>query len=187
MSEKTYAYGPLVGFQSEKAAQVSAAFLKLAGGRMDKLKLIKFLYLFERESVRKRGRPAFYDEYYSLKDGPICSSALNGINGNLGKVWNNYLQKNGRQDVYKTETENDDRISKSDYEIIKELWVQFGAMTASQIRNWTHDNCPEYTEVMSGRKPITMRQIAEALDIENASSVEIAVEEFRSLSSVTAA
>jgi hypothetical protein len=36
-------------------------------------------------------------------------------------------------------------------------------MTASQIRQWTHDNCPEYTEVTSGRVPIAYREIYQAI------------------------
>jgi len=51
------------------------------------MKLIKLIYLSERESVRSRGRPMIFDEFYSLKDGPISLNALNGINGNtdIGK------------------------------------------------------------------------------------------------------
>jgi uncharacterized phage-associated protein len=81
----------LLGFRSRKAAQVSALFLARESGRMDKLKLIKLLYLTERESMAVRGRPIFYDEFYSLKDGPICSTALNSLNGELDKdIWSNY-------------------------------------------------------------------------------------------------
>ena len=145
----THAYEALVGFRSEKAAQVVAYFLNLAGGRLDKLKLVKLLYLLERESVRTRGRLALYDEYYSLKHGPVCSSALNGLNFDLDeKVWSRYIAKVGRQDVYKVSgltAEDFDEISASDAEILDQLWKQFGHMTSSQIRNWTHDNCPEYT------------------------------------------
>jgi uncharacterized phage-associated protein len=184
MAASAYAYGPLVGFQSEKAAQVAAKFVELSGGRMHKLKLIKLLYLFERESFRKRRRPAFYDEYYSLKDGPICSNALNGINGGLGGEWANYIHKDGRRDVFRVADAKYDRISNSDMDIITSLWKDFSEMTASQIRAWTHDNCPEYTEITKGRKPITVLQIAEALEIEDATSVEREIEEFRRLSSL---
>lgn len=178
-----YAYSSLVGFQSEKAAQIAAKFLELAGGRMDKLKLIKLLYLFERESFRKRGRPTLYDEYYSLKDGPICSSALNGLNSALDGAWGKNVVKNGRKDIFRASDARDDRISRSDMDIIEDLWARFHGMTASQLRNWTHLNCPEYSEVKSGRKPITVRQIAEALEILDTDAVERSVEEYRSFQS----
>lgn len=181
-NDLSLAYSPLVGFQGEKAAQVSAKFVERAGGRMDKLKLIKLVYLFERESFRRRRRPALYDEYYSLKDGPICSSSLNGINGDLGPIWSQYIQKDGKKDIFRSDSAKDDRISASDAEIIDDLWNQFCNMSASQIRNWTHDNCPEYTEVPQGRKPITVRQLAEALEISDVDAVEREIDEFRSLS-----
>ena len=40
-------------------------------------------------------------------------------------------------------------------------------MTASQIRNYTHDNCPEYTET-EGRVPISYKQILNAVGAEDA-------------------
>jgi len=62
----------LVGFESRKAAQAAAYFTGLSKSRIDKLKLIKLIYLSEMESIDKRRRPMFFDEFYSMKAGPIC-------------------------------------------------------------------------------------------------------------------
>jgi uncharacterized phage-associated protein len=78
-------YAPLVGFESRKAAQISAYFADKEGGSIEKLKLIKLIYLAEREFVKRHGLPMLYDEFFSLKDGPVCSSTLNGINGSIDK------------------------------------------------------------------------------------------------------
>ena len=50
----------LIGFQSEKAAQIAAYFAVLSGGQIEKLKLIKLMYLADREKMRQFDRPMFY-------------------------------------------------------------------------------------------------------------------------------
>jgi hypothetical protein len=42
----------------EKATEAAAKFLKLRGGRMSYLKLIKLLYLLDREALLRWGRPS---------------------------------------------------------------------------------------------------------------------------------
>ncbi|MFZ2103868.1 MAG: Panacea domain-containing protein, partial [Roseiarcus sp.] len=85
-------YEPLVGFRSEKAAQIAAYFLAKSGHAAEILKLTKLLYLAERESIRVRHRPMMFDEYYSLPHGPVCSCAMNGLNGRIDKnTWHKYI------------------------------------------------------------------------------------------------
>jgi uncharacterized phage-associated protein len=156
-----FAYKPLVGFRSEKAAQIAAYFLNKSDGTLEKLALIKLIYATEQESIRVRNRPIIYDEYYSLKDGPICSNALNAINGDIdAEIWAKYIQKNDRRNVtlVKGSAADLDQLSKSDIKILEEVWSRLGGKTATQLRAWTHSptNCPEYTEVTIGRIPISL-------------------------------
>jgi uncharacterized phage-associated protein len=162
---------------------IAGFFARRNGFRIEKLKLIKLLYLIERESIDIRGRPMIYDEYYSIKTGPICSNSLNGIDGRLDKdIWFHYLDKDrgnylrGRRAV---EGELDE-LSESDKEIVEAVWQRFGGMTASEIRNWTHRHCKEYTEVKAGRLPISCRSIAVALGFSDADEIEARVIEYRS-------
>ncbi len=183
-----YAYSPLVGFKSEKAAQISAFFLLRSGGEIEKLKLIKLMYLSERESVIRRGRLIIFDEYYSLKDGPICSSALNAINGGIDKdVWSKYIHKDGRKNIYLVSgcsQDSLDRLSEYDIDILSSIWEQFGWMSASQIRNWTHDNCPEYIEIEKGRLPISLNSMAQSVGLDPADDLEKSVAEYRAMEAV---
>jgi uncharacterized phage-associated protein len=183
-----YAYAPLIGFRSEKAAQICAFFLLLSGGAIEKLKLIKLVYLSERESVSRRRRPIVFDEYYSLKNGPICSNTLNGIDGGLDQpIWGKYLQKDGRKDIYiaaGVALDGLDQISNGDIDILNSIWKQFGWMTSSQIRNWTHKNCKEYVEVEKGRLPIMLNEMASAIGLEDTAEPDKIVSEYRNLQSV---
>ena len=44
-------------FNERRATEAAARFLKLRGGRMSYLKLIKLLYLLDREALLRWGRP----------------------------------------------------------------------------------------------------------------------------------
>lgn len=159
-----------LGFDHSKSVQVVAFFVRKAGGMADKLKLVKLLYLAERLSFRKRGKPMNFDSYFSLPHGPIGSSALNGMDGLLDdSAWEAVHQADNRQDVTLVEDVSEDRLSRADRVILDEIWGEFGHMTASQIRNWTHLHCPEYVEVDEGsRLPIDISEILRVVGVPDA-------------------
>src|SRR2546430_9961324 len=87
---------PLIGFRTRKAAQICAYIALKSGGIIEKLKLIKLVYLSERSFLGSYRTPMLFDELYSLPHGPICSSTLNGINGAVhDEVWSEYIARNG--------------------------------------------------------------------------------------------
>ncbi len=162
MSELSW---PIVGFSTEAAAQASALFARENGGKIEVLKLMKLMYLSERESVRVRGRLMFNDEHYSLPHGPICSGVLNGINGRSERpIWKQYVVR--ERQIVSSLSDDTDYLSRSDMQIIRQVWVTYGWMSVSQIRNWTHENCDEYTELNSGRMRISISEMAEAVGID---------------------
>lgn len=158
---------PLVGFKSRKAAQICAHFAVLNGGHIEKLKLIKLVYLTEREFLHDHHLPMLFDELYSLPNGPICSSTLNGIDGIIhDEIWSDFIARNGNIVVAVRSLARDDLDELSDAEIsaIQDTWNSFGRMTASQLVTYTHNNCPEYTEVERGsRLQISYADVLRAL------------------------
>jgi uncharacterized phage-associated protein len=174
-----------VGFRSKKAAQAAAYFVHQNMPTIEKMKLIKLLYLAERESIEKRGRPMFFDKFFSMKDGPICSNALDGINGQLDQaIWADYISKIDRKTIKSVGPlvpAAQDQISKSDLSILQDVQKKFGHMPAHQIRSWTHKNCPEYKSVSVGRREISYRDIYAALKFENPDEMAEIVKEHASI------
>jgi uncharacterized phage-associated protein len=161
---------PLVGFKSRKAAQISAYFALRSiaphRGMIEKLKLIKLIYFCEREFLKQHHFPILYDEFYSLPHGPICSATLNGIDGLIHeKIWGEFVARNGNVVVAMKKFNRDDldEISAAELRILKFIWSRFGNMTASQLRNYSHEHCSEYTEIADGRIPISYREVMEAV------------------------
>jgi len=134
-------------------------------GTIAKLKLIKLLYFAERRFIFEYHHPMLFDEYYSLPHGPICSGALNGIDGIIhGKIWDKYIARNGNIVVAIKSLSRDelDEVSDAELAVVDDIWRDFGHMTPSQLRNYSHENCPEYTET-EGRIPISYKQILRAV------------------------
>lgn len=60
-------------FNERRATEAAARFRKLRGNRMSYLKLIKLLYLLDREALLRWGRPVTTDRYVSMDNGPVVS------------------------------------------------------------------------------------------------------------------
>lgn len=150
-----------LGFDHLKSLQMIAYFVRKAGGSAEKLKLVKLVYLAERLSFQKRGRPMNFDSYFSLPHGPVASSALDGMDRKLDDpAWEGLHLAANRRDISIDAEVTEDRLSRSDRAILDETWQEFGAMGAWEIRDWTHKHCPEYTDVGAGNSlPIPLSDI----------------------------
>ena len=65
-----------IRFNEKKATQAAAHLLRLRGGRMSYMKLIKLLYLADREALLRWGRTISTDRYVSMDRGPVLSRVL---------------------------------------------------------------------------------------------------------------
>src|SRR2546426_8827697 len=63
-------------FNERKATQAAGLLLQLRGGTMSYMKLIKLLYLADREALLRWGRPISTDRYVSMDRGPVLSRIL---------------------------------------------------------------------------------------------------------------
>jgi uncharacterized phage-associated protein len=67
-------------FNEAKATQAAARLLRNRGGTMSYMKLIKLLYLADREALASWGRPITTGNYVSMDKGPVLSHVLDRIN-----------------------------------------------------------------------------------------------------------
>lgn len=157
---------PLPGFDQEKSAQMCAYFLQRATGSTDKLKLIKLIYLSEREYLDRYLMPMTLDEFYSMKNGPIASCALNGINGELdADLWSEWLVLDGNEASPAKQRQRNEfnKLSEADITVMDAVWGKFGTWSTSKIWKFVHSEIPEYEEIPSGRRPISYSAILTAL------------------------
>src|SRR5262245_9212871 len=60
-------------FDTMKAIQAAAVLLRFDDGAMDYLRLLKLLYIADREALRETGRPISYSRTIAMDNGPLSS------------------------------------------------------------------------------------------------------------------
>jgi len=160
-------------YNEERTAQAAAYFLHMAGGRLPLLKLMKLLYLAERESYRIHGEPIFGDRLVSMPHGPVLSVTLNIVNdwgGHSMGGWNDWVEdRSGHElalrDPSRIRNEQDLRaLSDDDVNILHAIWTRFGHFGKYELVEYTHSPaCPEWEDPQGSSLPIPLERLLRAV------------------------
>jgi uncharacterized phage-associated protein len=146
-------------YREDKATQAAARLLRLRGGKMSHLKLIKLLYMVEREALLRFGRPITNDALVSMPYGPVVSATLDRINSpelyEADGYWSKYITPKCDNEV--SLRDNDDvpngLLSTADEALIDEVFRKFGHLDRWTIVKLTHD-LPEWEDPNGSSTPI---------------------------------
>lgn len=157
-------------FSERKVAQIAAYLLDRAKGRMNYLKLMKLLYLADRESMKRHGWPISGDRYVSMDHGPVLSQTLNFINGAVEfeeNGWGYWIADKADYAVslrHKRITrEMLDQLSEADLEILADVYAKFGKWDQWKLRDYTHRYCREWQDPKGSSLQIPYEAIFKAL------------------------
>lgn len=150
-------------FQEEKATQVAGLFLQLGGGRMNLMRLVKLMYLADREALVRWGRPVTMDTLCSMPRGPVLSNTLNLINEQPDpenpRYWHQYISE--RHENYEVELRvetKSDQLSRKEEQVVEEVFSKFGHLSQWQLVDYTH-TLPEWKDPAGSMFPIDIRDI----------------------------
>jgi len=150
-------------YNERKATQVAASFIKLCGGKLNYMKLIKLMYLAEREALLNWGRPITYDSYFSLKHGPILSTTLDLINEgkqpDLEYIWFKYISAPNDYEVILYEDCPCDDLSEAEESLINLIFQKYGHFGKWELVDLLHSVLPEWKNPNGSSIPITYRDI----------------------------
>lgn len=169
-------------FNERKVAQMSAYLLSKGGGEYEHLKLMKLLYLSDRESLNQTGFSISNDFFVSMPHGPVLSQTLSLINGEFNEIeggWDEWISDTANYKVsvrHKVDRNHLDELSDYDIEIMNQIWAKFGQMTVWEIRDYTHDHCAEWKDPHGSSMPIPTERIFLALGRDKDLAVELATE-----------
>ncbi|MBI4560385.1 MAG: SocA family protein [Candidatus Hydrogenedentes bacterium] len=168
-------------FDIEKAVQVVAYLLKHEPNRQASImKLLKLLYIADRESLRDAGFPITGDDPVAMQHGPVLTRIYN-----LMKTPGDWEEPTREEDlwcqVFKRESgklltllrdPGDDLLSDYERQKLDEVLSKYGSLTAAELRGATHE-FPEWrnNEVGGSSVPIPLKDILEA--VERAEDFEI--------------
>jgi uncharacterized phage-associated protein len=160
-------------FNEAKATQAAARLLRNRG-RMSYMKLIKLLYLADREALARWGRPITTDTYVSMKHGPVLSQVLDliteGPNPFIGETfWTRHISEPEHYEVFLKVNPPDDLLSEAEDELLDEIFGEFGHLNPWALVDLVH-KLPEWKDPQGGAIPI---EYADILTAQNKSPQEI--------------
>ncbi len=137
----------MFSFNYKKAIQVINYFAIKNGGAINKLKVIKLIWLSDRYYLREFGRPIIGDQYYAMELGPIPSNTKD-----LMKEDNDFIPK-GRikyRDKFISPAGSDYKIkskgkvdktvfSKTDLMVLEKIHSNFGGNHKYKLSKFSHD------------------------------------------------
>ncbi len=139
-------------------------FIALEGGEMNYMKLLKLLYMLDRNSLIKYGRPVTFDAYVSMKHGPVLSFTYDKMfyppDSSESSYWNTSISEHEKYFVkmLKNSPENS-HLSSVEEELIQKIYTSFGSMNQYELRDYTHDNFPEWKDPNGSAIPIYIQDI----------------------------
>jgi uncharacterized phage-associated protein len=149
-------------FNERKATEAAAHLLKLRGGRMSYMKLIKLLYLADREALLRFGCPITTDRYVSMDRGPVLSRVLNLITEEKEpasqSLWTNAISEPDHYEVHLNKEIEPEELSDAEIELLDEIFRQYGQLDRWSLIKITHD-LPEWVDPHGSAIPISYRDI----------------------------
>ena len=158
-------------FDEHKVAQAAAYLLSLRKGRMSHLKLMKLLYLADREALRRYGMAISGDSYAALPHGPVLTQTKELMDGDCPSAaggWESWISDKEDHEVALCQAVSRDaldELSNADIAVLDAVWHQFGNMNRWQIRDYTHDkrHIPEWQDPHGSSRPIQLEAILHAV------------------------
>lgn len=164
-------------FNAEKVLQEICYLLSLNGGKLNLLKLIKELYLADRESINERDFSISGDDFFSMKNGPILSATLHILNDK--DDWKDTLKKEPTKhydDISLKKEVETDLLSENDKKYLKLISDKYKTINEWDIVDLTH-KLPEWKNLKNGREKIKFSSILKALNRNEKEIAEIKEEQ----------
>jgi uncharacterized phage-associated protein len=153
-------------FNETKTTQIAALFIKKHGGTLNYTKLIKLLYLTDREALSRWERPLTGDSYVSMRNGPVLSQTYELINYpsilGIESYWHKFISKS----AYDVSLENEpdiDQLSTKEMNLINEIYEKYKDKTWGQMIDICHDCCHEWEHPGDTSIPIRIEDILKEL------------------------
>jgi uncharacterized phage-associated protein len=153
----------------EKLVQATGYLLKKYDKkRLNYTKLIKELYLADRESINLSNASITGDVYVSMKHGPVLSNLYNLIKGKSQDVkaqeyWDSRFSTDGDAILANFGQYPEGKLSRSDETILDKIDGQFHQTRYGELINYVHANCPEWYDPGNTSIPIKLEDILRAL------------------------
>jgi len=151
-------------FNERKATQVAARFLAAAGNRMHYIKLLKMMYMADREALARWGCPLTNDKYFSLDYGPILSAVKNLMveEPQQRSFWNDHISSPSKYQIELIDEAGSDELSRAEENLVDEIFNKYRRMDRWQLIEKSHE-LPEWQDPQGSSIPIEIADILQAV------------------------
>lgn len=170
-------------FNNDKVLHSICYILKNNNNKINLLKLMKLLYLADRNSIKKTLQSISGDNFISMKYGPVLSNTLNILYSLKDSDWGEYLRLEKNTSYYLDVVLIKDcslkKLNAFEINILEEIDKEFKNYNEWEIVDYTHKNIAEWKETKNSKK-IRFYEIAKNLGFSD-EEIEIAKEEYEEL------
>lgn len=131
----------LIPFQIERVVQAAAVLLKAEESRrMSRLRLLKLLYIADRERMQECGRPITGDAVAAMDHGPVLSRVYNLIKGEdiASPEWERFIRSVDRRDVVLADDPGVGKLTRKEIEKLHSTATRFEEWNDYDIAIYTH-------------------------------------------------
>ena len=162
----------LTPFRAEKLIQAAAVLLKATEPhRMSRLRLLKLLYIADRESIQETGFPITGDEVLAMPHGPVLEATYECIQDQHfhSQAWRRHIDNDGKHDVVLVEDPGVAQLSRYDVTKLQDVARRFEEMPEWELVEHTH-SFPEWIKNQPepggrGSRRIPVKDILEAVGL----------------------
>lgn len=136
--------------RERQAAQMAVAFIRRANAPIGKLRLVKLMYLAEREAMRRFLLPIVEDRVCAMQKGMALSETWRLARGRSSPMstgdWGGHIVRTDRGlNVRKgVSVQSLDALSEDDLHVIGQVWDDYGAMSEHELVLDVHHKLPEW-------------------------------------------
>jgi len=151
----------------EKLIQTVNYILKKYDYKLNYTKLIKLIYLADKEALKDSDDTITGDNYVSMENGPVLSSLYDLIRNKLSdteyqNTWNKYFKVDGYNLLALHRNIPNDELSDFEMQILDKIDNKFHDATYGKMIDYLHDNCPEWKNTSSSI-PIPLGDILKSI------------------------
>jgi uncharacterized phage-associated protein len=148
-------------FNEERATQLACLLLEKRGGKMSILKLMKLMYLIDREALVRWGWSITSDNYSAMPYGMVLSSTYSLVNeeSTSSSYWKRFITAPQNYDVNLIEVPEYDELSKAELELIRELYNKWGHKNRWYLVNEVHHKLAEWKNPNGSSIPVTYQEV----------------------------
>ena len=132
---------------------------------MSYMKLIKLLYLADREALLRWGRPISTDCYVSMDRGPVLSRVLDlatdGEDPGTPSIWASRITEPSNYEVQLKGEAECDELSDAEVQLLEKIFAEHGRKSRWDLVKLTH-TLPEWIDPHGSAIAITYRDILKA-------------------------